>query len=185
MKQIIYISAILIFISCNHNSSSERNDQIWGVEKAGGEPAEIKDGNLVKPGIKDLAGSPVDVALSFINSYADNCNRMKEALAADDWARSNKISTTNFKKEVKRILEEAEKEEPGIGLGFDPIFDAQDYDDEFELQSFDTNTCFIVVKGKKYQDFTVTLKVVREDGKWLVDGCGIINIPEGKRRQAK
>ena len=69
-----------------------------------------------------------------------------------------------------------------MGLGADPIFDAQDYPDQgFELDSFDSETNFIVVKGKNMSDFKLTIKMVNENENWLVDGCGMINIPNDKR----
>jgi hypothetical protein len=37
------------------------------------------------------------------------------------------------------------------------------------------------VKGKDWTDFKLTIKVVLENGKWLIDGCGIVNIPNEKR----
>ena len=80
------------------------------------------------------------------------------------------------------MIEEAFKIEPELGLDFDLIFDAQDYPDEgFELESFDNKTNYVVVKGKNWTDFRLTIKMVLENNKWLVDGCGIINIPNDKR----
>ena len=79
-------------------------------------------------------------------------------------------------------MEEAYKIEPDLGLDVDPIFDAQDYPDKgFDLESFDRKTNFVVVKGKDWADFKLTLKMVLENENWLVDGCGIINIPKDKR----
>nr|MBP6315517.1 hypothetical protein [Chitinophagaceae bacterium] len=79
-------------------------------------------------------------------------------------------------------VENAYKQDPELGLGFDPIFDAQDYPEKgFELVSFDEKTNFIVVKGKDWADFKLTLKMVEENEQWLVEGCGIINIPKDKQ----
>lgn len=64
-----------------------------------------------------------------------------------------------------------------MGLDFDPIVDGNDIPDEgFELESYDKNTNLVVVKGKNWADFKVTIKVVLKDNKWFVDGCGIVNI---------
>jgi hypothetical protein len=127
---------------------------------------------------------PVDIALTFINSYVDNCNKMSEAIDIIEWVNSNNLTTNHFKTEVKSIMEEAFKEDPELGLGFDPIFDAQDYDDNgFELVTYDSKTNYVVVKGKNWSDFKLTIKVVLEDNKWLVDGCGIINIPKDKQSE--
>ncbi len=121
-------------------------------------------------------------ALKFINSYVNNCNKMKESLGVIEWTNANGLTTINFKKELKTLVENAYKQDPELGLGFDPIFDAQDYPEKgFELVSFDEKTNFIVVKGKDWADFKLTLKMVEENEQWLVEGCGIINIPKDKQ----
>jgi len=121
-------------------------------------------------------------ALTFINAYVKNCNQMKDAVGIIEWVKSNKLTTQRFKTILKRTIEEANKLEPEIGLGFDPIFDAQDYPEKgFEIASIDYKTNYIVVKGKDWQDFKLTIKMVKANNNWLVDGCGIINIPKSKR----
>ena len=51
----------------------------------------------------------------------------------------------------------------------------------FLLETFDSKTNYLIVKGKKWLDFKLTIKVVLNKNKWLIDGCGIINIPIDKR----
>ena len=107
---------------------------------------------------------------------------MKESIGVVEWVNSNKLTTNTFRTELKRILDEAYKLEPEIGLDADPIFDAQDFPEKgFELESFDSKTNYIVVKGKNRPDFKLTIKMVMENNDWLVDGCGMINIPNDKR----
>lgn len=183
MKQIVYIMTILMLFSCGQNSNRDKSNQTSSNEMNVNEKAEINSQTSNNLETDNKENTPVDVALAFINSYANNCNKMKEAIGIVDWVNSNELSTNNFKTEVKRIIEEARKEDPELGLGFDPIFDAQDFDNEFELETFDSNTNFIVVKGKEWEEFKVTIKVVKENDKWLVDGCGIINIPKDKQRE--
>lgn len=126
--------------------------------------------------------NPVDIALKFINSYVDNCNKMNASIGVLEWVNSNSLASNRFKAELKKIVEEAHKGDPEMGLEADPIFDAQDYPDKgFELESFDSKTNFVVVKGKNWTDFKLTMKLVLENDNWLVDGCGTINIPNDKR----
>jgi len=114
--------------------------------------------------------------------YVDNCNKMQESIGVVEWVNSNNLTTSHFKTELKSIIDEAYKIDPEMGLDADPIFDAQDYPDKgFELESFDNKTNYIVVKGKEWIDFKLTMKMVLESDNWLVDGCGIINIPNDKR----
>ncbi len=165
MKLIIIISTIVLYSSCGQNSSNKTEKEVSSIESN-----KLND-NL-----------PVVNALKFINMYVDNCNKMKESTEIVEWVNSNNLTTSHFKTELKSIIDEAYKIDPEMGLGIDPIFDAQDYPDKgFELESFDNKTNYIVVKGKEWTDFKLTMKMVLESDNWLVDGCGIINIPNDKR----
>ena len=156
---------IILSVSCGQNIDTKKTIEVSSTE--------LK---------KTKENMPVDIAVKFINSYVDNCNKMKESIGVVEWVNSNRMTTNGFKKELKIIMEEAYKIEPDLGLDVDPIFDAQDYPDKgFDLESFDRKTNFVVVKGKDWADFKLTLKMVLENENWLVDGCGIINIPKDKR----
>jgi hypothetical protein len=39
----------------------------------------------------------------------------------------------------------------------------------------------VTVVGNDWKEFELVLKVERENNKWLVDGAGVINIPDDKR----
>ena len=165
MKQIAFFLILILIASCGETSNTERT-----MEQSSPKLEEQK-GNL-----------PVDVALNFINSYVDNCNKMKKSTGVVEWVKSNNLTTKNFQTELKKIVDEAYKAEPELGLDADPIFNAQDYPDKgFELESFDSKTNFVVVKGKEWADFKLTIKLVLLNETWLVDGCGIINIPNEKQ----
>lgn len=170
-----------MLISCGPGSNAGKLNQVSSIGNNVNEQAEVNNQIGSTTEKINSENKPVDVALTFINSYAENCNKLKEAIGIIDWVNSNELSTNSFKKEVKRIIEEARESDPELGLGFDPIFDAQDFDNQFELENFDSKTNFVVVKGKSWKDFKLTIKVVLEDNRWLVDGCGIISIPEAKR----
>jgi hypothetical protein len=126
----------------------------------------------------------IDNGLKFINDYVENSNKMTDKVDIIDWVNSNNLSTNNFKTELKKIIEDAYEKEPEVGLDFDPILDAQDYPDKgFELESLDEKTNYLTVRGKDWADFKLTIKIIEENGNWLVDGCGIINIPTDKRAE--
>ncbi|QNR26091.1 hypothetical protein H4K34_15920 [Croceimicrobium hydrocarbonivorans] len=120
-----------------------------------------------------------EAALKFINDYLDFINGPKSELAYFEWLDQRNDVTLGFKNELKRIIDEAERADPEYGLGFDPILDAQDSPDEFVLDTTDSE--YLTVKGKDWPDFKLTLKVKLVNEKWLVEGSGIINIPENKR----
>lgn len=134
-------------------------------------------------GKKANTAEEANVAMQVINEYVVFCSQSTES--ADDWVAKNKLLTHKFKTSYKKLVESALKEEPESGLGFDPILDAQDYPDEgFELVNYDHKKGFVTLRGKDYwSNFILVMKVVKEKGKWLVDGSGVINIP--RKMQAK
>jgi len=97
------------------------------------------------------------VALKFINDYLEFTNDRKSDIGLIEWVNSRKDLTVEFKSELKRILDEAEKEDPELGLGFNPILDAQDSPDRFLLDSTDYE--FLIVKGEDWTEFRLTLKI--------------------------
>lgn len=122
------------------------------------------------------------IAIRFLNSYIEDTNEMKDPFEIIDWAKASPLVTENFRYKLEKLVSDARKEDPELGLGFDPIFDAQDYPDEgVRLHSMGSEPNYVIAQGKKWRDFKVAVKLVLQDGKTLVDGCGVINIPEDKR----
>jgi hypothetical protein len=128
-----------------------------------------------------------DVANGFFDDYikynADVYNR-KTAETDIQWIQRNEKLTDNFKKSYKTLIEQAQQQDPEMGLGFDPIFDAQDYPDQglkvvdCEQQS---NLVTLAGKDKTWENFKVVVKVINTKKGWLVDGAGVINIPKNKQ----
>ena len=128
------------------------------------------------------------VALKFINEYSEFCNKQfkkQTTITSKSFIEKNEFLSDSFKKKYKELIETAEKEDPELGLDFDPIFDAQDFPENgFELSSVEKSG-YLIVKGKgsEWANFTVKLKVINFENKWLVDGAGVINIPENLREK--
>lgn len=166
MKTYIYILIIFQLSACN----SKQQDQ--AEEKVAISPTEVNQ--ELDP----------QVALDFINTYVDYCNRMNDEISITEWIESSQLVTLNFKEELKKLMEEALEEDPEYGLGFDPILDAQDYPDEgFDILEFDEETGYVTVVGKSWEDFVLNIRVVNQTGETMVDGCGVINIPEELRAE--
>ena len=121
-----------------------------------------------------------EVALQFINAYAAHSNS-SAGTSVIDWISQRTDVSAVFKTELTRILTEAEQEDPALGLGSDPILDAQDHPDQFEIDRSKGN--FVTVKGTDWPEFQLTLRLTNQNGPWLVHGSGIVNIPENKRAQ--
>lgn len=151
-------------------------------KKSSGQPDTI-DQSLQTPESKmNTVNTSVANALEFINSYVENCNKMKDAVGIIDWVNSNNLTTKVFKAELKKIIDDAYMQDPELGLEVDPIFDAQGNPRKgFEVESFDEISNYLTVRGKDCADFKLTMKIKKENGNWLVDGCGMVNITNDKR----
>lgn len=126
--------------------------------------------------------SRVENALDFINAYNDNSSKLNKAVGTIEWVNANALTTREFKAALGKLIHEAYAIDPEMGLGADPIFDAQDSPTQgFELEYFDEKTNYLIVKGKDWPEFRLSMKVIEENGEWLVDGCGMVNIPNHRR----
>ena len=142
----------------------------------------------VTPAIKESKPAPdFNVALKFINDYISFCvaeDNKQTSLSEDDWVAKSQLVTKNFKNTYKKLTTDALKKDSVLGLDFDPILDAQDYPEKgCSILKQDLNTGYVTMVGNGWKDFTVTLRIVYQNNKWLVDGAGIINIPASKWRK--
>ena len=123
----------------------------------------------------------INVALAFINDYINFCNLTKNTIDSK-WIKNNTLLSDNFKVQYYSLIDSAYKNDPELGLGFDPIFDSQDFPDKgFEFEKYDHNTGLVTLKGKDWQEFKLVLKVIKYNNQSMVDGCGIINIPSNQK----
>lgn len=127
-------------------------------------------------------------ASNFMNTYkthVDDVLNRKTKETTDHWLQRNTNITQAFKKAYKKLVEEANKADPELGLDFDPIFDAQDYPNQgFAIVSCEeesAQTRFVTLKGMDWEEFVVVVKVVGTDKGGLVDGAGVINVPKKKQ----
>lgn len=185
MKQIILTAILFLFISCVQEECRGANkiSEFSRIESIKQAHAKGRKGNNAEAEDKQ-DNTPATIALAFINSYIADCNNINKSLGYAAFVDSSNLTTDDFKAKLKKIDDDAYREDPEMGLGFDPIIDAQDYPDKgFELESFDEKNNFIVVRGINWADFKITIKVVFKNNKWLIDGCGIINIPKDRQRK--
>lgn len=176
MKYILSVSLTLMLLSCE--SKKENSTEITTPHT---ESAAV---NVAKEKVETVAKLEPQVAVDFLNSYIKNCNSGDENNGIVEFIQSSPLATKQFKSNLKKLIADAFAEDPVMGLGFDPLFDAQDYPDAgVELLDFNSETGYLTVKGIKWKDFKVTMKVVEQNGKTMVDGCGVVNIPEDKRAE--
>ncbi len=136
---------------------------------------------------QDLSGqqnsADPKIALDFINEYIGFLNNSFTGkdweMSIEQWLDNRSDVSSDFKNEYHRLLKEAALENPGYGLGFDPILDAQDFPDNgFELYGAVSSLGYLTVRGIDWEDFKIRIRLVKENNKWLVYGSGIVNIPE-------
>lgn len=176
MKYILPVVLSLLLLSCE---SKKENSTEIATPKA--DTATI---TIAKEHVEMAAKLDPQVAVDFLNSYIKSCNSGDENNGIVEFTQSSPLATDQFKSNLKKLVRDAFAEDPVMGLGFDPLFDAQDYPDKgVELLDFNSETGYLTVKGIKWEDFKVTMKVVEQDGQTMVDGCGVINIPEDKRAE--
>lgn len=176
MKNIYLILILMTIFGCDNNKKEKKVTK--KPEKRIEAKSEInsKNENLSKN---------YNVALKFINDYIYYSNNSDEEEVENGiikWVNSNQNVSQEFKNELTKMINEANENDPEIGLGFDPILDTQDFSHNgFKLSEFDGNSNYLSVESKNLKDFKVRMKIKKINNKWLVDGCGAVNIPEVER----
>lgn len=161
MKQLVlFISMIGVMASCG-NSPKDTSTKESQVENTG---SKVAPDSMV--------------AVRFINEYIVSFGQQTDL---SKWLKQSGMVTDRFISEYNKMVEEAWKEDPEMGLGFDPVLSAQDYPEKVEIESFDPETGYVIVRGVSWKEFRVILRIVPSGDKWLVDGSGVINIPSDKQ----
>ncbi|MES2241046.1 MAG: hypothetical protein V4497_12385 [Bacteroidota bacterium] len=164
-KNILSFLMIFILLSCNKKTENKLD-----IESSNKKPKTEIDASI---------------ALQFLNDYTELSNKIilkKSDINIEEWIKKSTSVTEDFKNSYETLIKDAEKEDPELSLDFDPIFDAQDYPEKgFEVSKIDNEDNYITFKSKDSNEFLLNIKVKLTNKKWLVDGAGIINIPQNKR----
>lgn len=130
----------------------------------------------------DCGDASKQAALDFMNSYVNLFD--DEEVDSDKWIAENKQLTSSFKDAYKKLVEDALKADPELGLDSDPIIDGQDSAEQFDkVTKCDEKSGVLLVSGPWDEEDTnvrmeVAVKPVKDKDQWLIDGAGIINIPK-------
>jgi len=128
---------------------------------------------VIGSGYKIAPEPSYEVALTFLHNYIDYLNDRNQEIGRVEWIKKQTTVTENFKTALTKYIENSEF------LDFDPILDAQDYPEGFQIAETDSE--FVIVKGTDWPGFKLTLKLIKVEKEWLVDGSGVINIPKERR----
>ena len=94
------------------------------------------------------------------------------------WVNSNSYLSDAFKQVVQKKITDARKEDPELGLDFDPILNAQDYPDKGyrakEIQ-IAGDKAYVVMEGIGAPDFKLSVELVSINNQWKINGIGDIN----------
>ncbi len=116
------------------------------------------------------------VALEFVNSYIAFCNTLPSNVEYQHWVDTNKVLTKSFKKSYVLLMKKAEKEDPEMGLGYDPILNAQDFPDSgFKIKDFSKHSGIVTITSDEFSGFTLMIKLTLQNSKTMIEGSGVIN----------
>ena len=129
-----------------------------------------ENGIIRKIESKDNPKLNIQLALKFVNGYVKDCSS-DNPLGVEGYVKELSVGLTQqFKDELKTILSEE--------LDADPILNAQDiFESGYKLRESNALTGEVTLVSVFYK-IVVHVKLIELDGKTLIDGCGIINMPK-------
>jgi hypothetical protein len=100
----------------------------------------------------DQAGA---AAMNFINGY---------------------VKASNNRNWDAKLIADGFKQNPEVGLGADPVIDGNDCPERYTVKSAKAkdDTASVVLTGPKDFPAELKLRLVKSDGKWLVDASGMM-----------
>lgn len=122
-------------------------------------------------GASGTAKIDASVALKFINDYVAQQDKLNGIEAIGAWVAANPDVTERYITAVRQEINDINNE-PETILDSDIILDSQDYDDAYVVVRTDESKGYVYLEGEKHKEFKVIVKLVQQNGKWLVDDCG-------------
>ncbi|MEP2026098.1 MAG: hypothetical protein ABJH98_01795 [Reichenbachiella sp.] len=164
MKILITFLSIILISSCTNkpNSSKQKTEE---------SPTETTE--TIETGASALVTIDSTIAVLFINSYINDGGYVDRV----EWINNSTLASDNYKTALTKLINDALKSDPEYGLGYDPILDAQDFPDAYQLLEYNRATRTATVVGVGNDNFKQTILLKLIDGITMVDGCGSVNIP--------
>jgi hypothetical protein len=176
MKKISRCLLFFLLILC---ACSQRNNSTNTVNKVDSN-ARIEVSEAVakadsKKSNQKQAVPDFNVAPKFINKYVQAIGGPNGGPA--HWVEHSPLLTENFKNQYRKISKSDDS------LDSDPILDANFLPgNRFTILKADSIDGYVTLAcDGQWKDYQLVLKLAHEEDNWLVDGSGVVNIPEGKR----
>lgn len=119
------------------------------------------------------------LAIRFVQDYLRQ--DLPSDSAAIGWVSRRADVTESFKKAHAKLLRDARKGHPELGLEFDPLLDAQDWPTGAMEWKMDLAQGAMLLCVQDRPDITLTVQVVRRNHRLFLNGMGVIGIPDSLR----
>ena len=119
-----------------------------------------------KSSSSQINSEAAQVALKFITEYSSMTDNT-------EYMRNTKLITEKLRSEYFQIFADAYLDDDIVD--FDSIIDGQDAPSKYKIISYNSKTGLVVVQGIDWKK-QIKLKVKKINGKWLVDGSGVLNM---------
>jgi len=119
-----------------------------------------------KSSSSQINSEAAQVALKFITEYSSMTDDT-------EYMRNTKLITEKLRSEYFQIFADAYLDDDIVD--FDSIIDGQDAPSKYKIISYNSKTGLVVVQGIDWKK-QIKLKVKKINGKWLVDGSGVLNM---------
>jgi hypothetical protein len=157
----------LVFIRCENKRTSEIESQNQIVDSI--------------PIDNNASKFDCNVAIEFINEYNSKVMISMPGMDRDSFLRNSNVASVKLINAYHKLVVEAEKKDPEMGLDQDPFLEAQDgYETGFEIENCNKETGEVIVKSRENQEYKLRLKLEIENKKTKVTGCGSVNIIEDR-----
>ena len=149
MKKIFCLAIVLaIFVNVNTFSATRKSN------------------SSKKNSSSQINSEAAQVALKFITEYSSMTDNT-------EYMRNTKLITEKLRSEYFQIFADAYLDDDIVDV--DSIIDGQDAPSKYKIISYNSKTGLVVVQGIDWKK-QIKLKVKKINGKWLVDGSGVLNM---------
>ena len=125
-----------------------------------------KSSSSKKSSSSQINSEAAQVALKFITEYSSMTDNT-------EYMRNTKLITEKLRSEYFQIFADAYLNDDIVDA--DSIIDGQDTPSKYKVISYNSKTGLVVVQGIDWKK-QIKLKVKKINGKWLVDGSGVLNM---------